>query len=50
MSALFLIFVIVIALIGLGYRKAAMVLTLINIALCLAMFWHHITDVLHIML
>lgn len=48
MSVLFLIFAIVIALIGLGYRKAAMILAVINIVLCLAMFWHHITDILHI--
>lgn len=50
MAALFLIFTIVIALIGFGFRKAALILAIINLLLCLLMFWHHITDFLHIML
>lgn len=48
MTFLFTIFAIVGALIGFGYRKAAIVLTIINLILILAMFWHHITDVLQI--
>jgi hypothetical protein len=50
MSGLFLLFVVAIALIGFGFRKAALLLALINLLLCLAMFWHHITDVLQIAL
>lgn len=48
MTLLFLIFSIVIMLVGFGYRKTAIALTIINLLLCLAMFWHHITDVLKI--
>ena len=50
MTFLFMIFAIVIALIGFGFRKTAIALTIINLILILAMFWHHITDVLHIQL
>lgn len=50
MAFLFLIFAIAILLIGLGYRKAAMIVTIVNLLLCLTMFWHHITDALKIML
>lgn len=50
MSLLFLIFAIVIALIGFGFRKAALILAIINLLLCLAMFWHHVSDVLQIQL
>lgn len=50
MAGLFLVFTIAIVLLGLGLRKAALILAFINLLLCLAMFWHHITDVLNISL
>lgn len=50
MSILFLIFAFVIILIGFGFRKTALILALINLLLCLAMFWHHVTDALQILL
>lgn len=50
MAILFLIFTVAIALMGFGMRKAALIIVLINLLLCLAMFWHHVTDVLKIML
>jgi len=50
MCALFLVFTLAIVLMGLGLRKSAMVVIFINLLLCLAMFWHHITDVLKISL
>jgi hypothetical protein len=50
MFALFLVYVAALALMGFGLRKAAMIVTLVNILLCLAMFWHHATDVLKIAL
>jgi len=50
MAALFLIFTLAIILMGFGLRKPAMILIFINLLLCLAMFWHHVTDVLQISL
>jgi hypothetical protein len=50
MAFLFLIFTIAILLLWAGYRRTALVLTLINLLLCLAMFWHHVTDKLQILL
>jgi Family of unknown function (DUF5993) len=50
MAALYLIFVIDMVLLFEGYRKTAIILTLINLLLCLAMFWHHVTDKLTILL
>lgn len=48
MAFLFFIFALAIAFIAFGYRKTAMALVIINLLLCLAMFWHHITDHLKI--
>jgi hypothetical protein len=50
MAALFLVFVIALITLFLGYRKAAIILTIVNLILCLAMFWHHVTDKLKILL
>lgn len=50
MTFLFLIFTIAIVLLWAGYRKTALMIALINILLCLAMFWYHVTDKLKIML
>lgn len=50
MAFLFLIFTIAIWLLWSGQRKAALIVALINLVLCLAMFWHHATDTLKILL
>lgn len=50
MAFLFLLFTIVIILIIKGKRREAILLTFINLFLCLLMFWHHITLTLTIRL
>lgn len=50
MAILFLIFAVAIFLMGLGLRKAALIVALINLLLCLAMFWHHVTTHVNILL
>lgn len=43
MAFLFLLFAVVMILIFKGRRKEAITFTLLNLVLCLLMFWHHIT-------
>lgn len=50
MAGLFLIFVIIVILIWFDLRKTAIVLTIINILLCLEIFRHHATTILNILL
>lgn len=50
MAGLFLVFVIVLVLIWLDMRKTAIILTIINILLCLELFRHHVTTILNISL
>ena len=50
MVFLFLIYMIIVILIFFGYRRSATVLTLLNLAFCLAMFNYHVTDALKIAL
>lgn len=50
MAALFFLFVIDMLLIWKGLRVPAIVLGLVTLLLCLAMFSYHATDVLQIML
>ncbi len=48
MAALFLIFGLVLLLIALGQRKPAIILTFIDLGLCLLMLWHHLDSTLKI--
>lgn len=50
MAALFLIFTLTIILMLAGWRKIALSLACINLLLCLAVFWHHVTAVVNILL
>ena len=50
MAALFLIFVVAMAFIWKGQRKAGLLIALLNLVLCLIMLWHHATTVLMIRL
>lgn len=50
MALLFLVFTIAILLMAFNMRKAALIVAVINLLLILAMFWHHVTDVLKISL
>lgn len=50
MALLFLLFTIAIMFAWTGYRRTALVLVLINLFLCLAMFAYHVTDKLNILL
>lgn len=50
MALLFLLFTIVILLIIKGKRREAVLLTFINLFLCLLMLWHHTTLSLNIRL
>ncbi len=50
MAALFAIFALAILLAWLGLRTAAVVVALLNLALCLGMFWYHATTVLQVRL
>lgn len=50
MALLFLVFATAIVLAWKGFRKTALILVLINLLLCLAMFTYHVTDKLNIIL
>jgi hypothetical protein len=50
MAALFLLYLVSLVLIFCSKRKAAMIVVIINIALCMLMLLHHATDVLNIRL
>ncbi len=48
MAGLFAVFAIAMILIFLRQRTTAIIVALIGLALCLLMFWHHVTDILKI--
>lgn len=48
MAGLFLIFLLILLLILAGMRRTAIVLGVVNLFLILALFWHHVTDVVPI--
>jgi hypothetical protein len=50
MAALFLFWAVTFALAGQGRRKPALVVGLISLALCLAMFRYHTTDAIRLSL
>lgn len=50
MTVIFFIFAMAIVLMGLGLRKAALILALVNLLFCLGMFWHHVTSSVNILL
>ena len=50
MALLFLVFATAIVLAWNGFRNTALILVLINLLLCLAMFAYHVTDKLNIIL
>jgi hypothetical protein len=50
MAGLFFIFVVNMLLVWRGLRKPAIILAIVNLLLCLAMLWHHVTTKIDIML
>lgn len=49
MAGLFLLYAFVLGLVGIRQRRLAILLIILNMVLCLAMFWWHVTDTLKIM-
>jgi len=50
MAILFILYLLALALIFRSYRKAAVLIVILNVMLSLAMLMHHATDILNIRL